>query len=218
MTAEKKEYRFKIVSEGELEFVVADTPPVPKAERRGSSFRSMLMDRSPKAIAQSHQMSLEQLSDLISTRRRILDIGTGKSTLWKAVDKVGKLHSLDVLLPEQVDYPTDEQNWVQASGDVLPFRDESFDLILATRSLPSWAHSPEQARRFFNDVYRCVQMGGIVCANVVPVDVCAINFEIYPDNLEGNDVSFDFTGAQTLKYKKLGSFTVVEKQMLNIPE
>ncbi len=210
-----EENRFRIEQshlEGGIWSVVSNQP-LPGDEAQ-DDFYAYLTDRAPGSVANSHDLTLDGLRTLINGANHALDIGTGKSSLYSITERPGSLISLDVLLPEQVRFPSDVHPWVQGFADYLPFKDEAFDLIIATFSLPLWGNT-NQNRRFFNEVYRCLRVGGIACITASATKRETLNPESLPDNTFGNDVhigpKYDFA----YKYKK-GRFTDQERQIVGL--
>src|SRR4051812_11025618 len=115
--AAEEEYRFEIHTtpsgmqvirtNGEYEL----PPDAEQLMREGS----MLTDRGLFGVAREHRMSELGLENLMARSGAILDIGTGRSSLYQSVDRPGRLISLDLLMPQQVEFPHTVHPWLVAS-------------------------------------------------------------------------------------------------------
>ncbi len=66
---------------------------------------------------------------------------------------------------------------IAARADALPFRDESFDLILNNFSVPMWSESPEEMEKSFREELRTLQPGGEI--RLAPVMVVGETITAY---------------------------------------
>lgn len=97
--------------------------------------------------------------------KMILDIGSSKSTFAKeAKERVDcDIVSLDI----KKEFLEDKDLAVVARGEALPFKDESFDEVFATFSLPFIAMNEVQVEKFFEESLRVTKSGGHI--NIIPI-------------------------------------------------
>ncbi|KKT82705.1 MAG: hypothetical protein A3B99_01815 [Candidatus Yanofskybacteria bacterium RIFCSPHIGHO2_02_FULL_44_12b] len=140
---------------------------------------------SPEQIPTSDRGLDKYLLDLGLTReelagKRILDLGSGTRRFAKEVEDngiVADVFSVDPIFedPDQkiekgadelagqlaeTDRPSITKKTVAALGENLPFKDNSFDFILAEYSLPAHAISEKQIDEFFQNSMRSLRVGG----------------------------------------------------------
>jgi ubiquinone/menaquinone biosynthesis C-methylase UbiE len=126
-----------------------------KAERMAA-----VTPRTLKNVSSEHHMPSPELIRLLDGKVT-LDIGAGASVLAQEIAQLSpnaQVVSLDVDHEALMTQPTP----VQASADHLPFGDESFDVVLATCSLPLWADSGEQVKGSFDEAVRVTKHGGVI--------------------------------------------------------
>lgn len=139
----------------------------------------------PEMIPTSDRGLSKYLDDLHLTKegltgKRILDLGSGTRRFAKEAEESGinvDIFSLDPLFEdpsqkiengqEELAKSLDETNrrsitsrTIAGFGDQLPFKDNTFDLILAEYSLPAHAVSEKQIDEFFKETTRALKVGG----------------------------------------------------------
>ncbi len=139
----------------------------------------------PEQIPTSNRGLDKYLLDLKLTKeelsgKRILDLGSGTRRFAKEVEDNGikaEVFSIDPIFEDpnqkvekgadelagqlaETDRPSITKKTVAALGENLPFKDNSFDLILAEYSLPAHATSEKQIDEFFQDAIRSLRVGG----------------------------------------------------------
>src|SRR3989344_2717603 len=136
----------------------------------------------PEKIPTSNRGLEKYLSDLNLTKetledKRILDLGSGTRRFAKELEDGGvkaEIFSLDPIfenpkekieagaeeLSEQLSKTRRVQNTVAGLGEHLPFKNNSFDLILAEYSLPAHATSKKQIDDFFESSLSSLRVGG----------------------------------------------------------
>ncbi len=111
--------------------------------------------------------------------KRVLDVGGGWSRLNTQLKKIGipaTVITIDLHNAFFSDYANEmwEGNKtgaeINANGHCLPIKDGSVDKILATYSLPMWAHSSDHIESFFNETLRVLKVGGD--ASITPMVAC----------------------------------------------
>jgi SAM-dependent methyltransferase len=214
------EYRFKVDPDSPA--VTSDRPPVPAEEANGK-FETWLTRRPAISMAGFHNLSLEGLKNLLEGRSRILDIGAGESGLHAVIPPKSQLVNVDLLHPAQLE-TANTAPWVNATGDVLPFPDNSFDFIISTFSLPYWSASDKQTQRYFAETYRCLKVGGICLTSPFGSSEQAhFNPEILPGSDSGSAVHIEaiphWSPEDTiaLKVKKGEDFTAFEAEQFYTP-
>src|SRR3989338_10180735 len=139
----------------------------------------------PEQIPTSDRGLDKYLLDLNLTKedlagKIILDLGAGTRRFAKEVednDIKAKVFSVDPIFEDpnqkiengadeladqlaETDSPSITEKTVAALGENLPFKDTSFDLILAEYSLPAHATSEKQIDEFFQEAIRLLRVGG----------------------------------------------------------
>lgn len=139
----------------------------------------------PEQIPTSDRGLDKYLLDLNLTKeelvgKRILDLGSGTRRFAKEVEDngiVAEVFSVDPIFEDpsqKIEKGADElasqlaetnrlsvtKKTVAALGENLPFKNDSFDLILAEYSLPVHATSEKQIDEFFHDSIRSLRVGG----------------------------------------------------------
>src|SRR3989338_3849917 len=140
---------------------------------------------SPEQIPTSDRGLDKYLLDLNLTKevlvgKRILDLGSGTRRFAKEMEDngiVADVFSVDPIFEDpnkkiekgadelggqlsETDRPSIAKKTVAALGENLPFRDNSFDFILAEYSLPAHSTSEKQIDEFFQSSIRSLRVGG----------------------------------------------------------
>jgi hypothetical protein len=129
-----------------------------KAERMAAV--TAVTPRTLKNVSSEHHIPAQELIRLMDGKVT-LDVGAGASILAQEIAQLSpnaQVVSLDVDTEALKTQPMP----VQASADHLPFGDESFDVVLATCSLPIWADSGEQVQGSLDEAVRVAKHGGII--------------------------------------------------------
>ena len=116
-------------------------------------------DRDIDEIASEYGLTLSQFFGIIKDKA-VLDAGAGNSSLkWDAASLHldSEIISLDM---DKLELQMKPGANVAGKLEQLPFRDESFDVVLATYSLPLWAKSTHQAKAFLDESLRVLKPDG----------------------------------------------------------
>lgn len=116
-------------------------------------------DRTAAIVAAEQNLDEDELFAFLQDKTT-LDVGAGKSDLSKEAASRGidaKIIAVDMKLEALLEQSGDA---VQASGENLPFADNSFDNVLATYSMPFWSNSADKAVHFLDETVRVVKPGG----------------------------------------------------------
>jgi ubiquinone/menaquinone biosynthesis C-methylase UbiE len=119
--------------------------------------------RAGKAYWNGYLRLLEKLCDL--REARILDIGCGPDGMINYINGYEK-YALDSLMDyylKNFDMPKDVM-WIKGVGEFLPFKNNSFDLIITTNTLDHM-HDPGKALTEINRVLksRCILFLTVTC-------------------------------------------------------
>lgn len=117
-------------------------------------------------VAAEHGFNAHDLIEQIRGKR-VLVIGPGNSTFGSellAADPSIDLTSVDI---EEERLSNQPGKTILASGESLPFDDQTFDTVFMTYSLPVWAMSPVQATRSLGEAARVLAPDGSL--HIAPV-------------------------------------------------
>lgn len=127
-------------------------------------------ERGFESYLESLNLSLDDLRD-----KKILDVGSGAGR-FSAEAKAEGVENIISLDPELGLQELKERakelgatKLVGAKAEAMPFKDESFDLILNNFSLPMWSESPEALDQAFREELRALRPGGEI--RIAPVMV-----------------------------------------------
>lgn len=111
-------------------------------------------------ISAAYDLEPGEFEEVIKDKK-VLDIGSGNSTFLAESKKRGinaNIASVDI--DANALRFSNKNSGVKARAELLPFKDEEFDLVVSTYSLPIWADSPEMARSALLEEVRVVKKGG----------------------------------------------------------
>lgn len=125
-------------------------------------------------LALLFQQSPEEFIELLSGDKLILDIGGGKSNLQRQLGSLGITSTvINLDLESAYTYEitrADGENmkWIDAKrqpsviarAEQMPFADESFDVILASYSVPFYTDSADDYEAIINEALRVLKVGG----------------------------------------------------------
>ncbi len=120
-------------------------------------------DRNLDKISEMYGLSPENFIQCLGDSK-VLDVGVGFSSLAKDLKQKGsdcQITSID-LRQQPLDENTGSTHKVQTDFSYLPFKSESFDIVLATESLTRWAHSTKEISRGIAELYRVCNKGGTI--------------------------------------------------------
>lgn len=97
--------------------------------------------------------------------KNVLDIGAGNAKIAKAANKQGAKvfsleHDLDFVRKEFSDFSEKDANYVQAKADKMPFKDESFDLLISHGGPPNISDNKNEIEAVVNEGHRVLRQGG----------------------------------------------------------
>jgi ubiquinone/menaquinone biosynthesis C-methylase UbiE len=66
---------------------------------------------------------------------KVLEVGCGRGLLAKQLAKKNKVTACDIVVPDYLKNSTDKVKYVEANIDSLPFKNNSFDVVISTHTL-----------------------------------------------------------------------------------
>ena len=137
-------------------------------------------DRNLDKISEMYGLSPENFIQCLGDSK-VLDVGVGFFSLAKDLKQKGsdcQITSID-LRQQPLDENTGSTHKVQTDFSYLPFKSESFDIVLATESLTRWAHSTKEISRGIAELYRICNKGGMIF--ISPVVKIQTRMPLSPD-------------------------------------
>lgn len=95
--------------------------------------------------------------------KKILDVGAGSAQFAKWAKEHDVSQEIYSLEPKE-DYPEEKNNTILAKAESIPFKDESFDLIVSNAAIPNIyigdKYAEKEVEDSFNEMIRVLKSGG----------------------------------------------------------
>lgn len=130
---------------------------MPNGEFSPEKNKELQIELKAKEILKDFDLEMEDLKG-----KNVLDIGAGSAELARYANKKGtNVVSLEKFIEEQSkQFLREGAKYVEAEVEALPFREESFDLLMSHGGPPIISAKKEEIEKIIKEGYRVLKNGG----------------------------------------------------------